>query len=203
MISIDLKSLWAGQETEITNGIYEVINKIENYKIKRLDRDYSRNDFKALFFDICQVLEVWTGKTFVGQKKSKRLENTYQRFFSSLMSFLLFIKDNSKKMNSDEVMLSKQCLFKGVVYRYLGSCFSSNRKTVEPKYNEIYVSWSKNPENSYLESKLYGPITWLKCEISEPYNGIDLKCFGVSRGTEEEVVFPTIKECIKEIKVIK
>lgn len=203
MLSVDLCSLWAGQKTEMIKGIVEATNNIDNYKERRLNKPFNRLLFEELHKDLFQVLFAWTGKTFVGQVKSKKLAFSYNNFFGKLMDLLLFIKHNEKVMDNAEKVFSQKCLFRGTVFRYLGSCFSSNRKTVIPKYNDIYVSWSKNPENSYLESKLYGPITWLKCEISEPYYGIDLDCFGVSRGTETEVVFPTIEECIKEIKVIK
>lgn len=46
-------------------------------------------------------------------------------------------------------------------------------------------------------------MTLLTCKIDEPYYGIDLEAFGVVRGEEAEVVFPTIKETITEIKYIR
>ena len=44
-------------------------------------------------------------------------------------------------------------------------------------------------------------ILWIHGIIQNSYYGINLEAIGVSRGTEAEVVFPTIKECIKEVKV--
>ena len=76
-------------------------------------------------------------------------------------------------------------------------------KRVEPQYNNIYVSWSKQPQNHYIENKLYGTMTLLTCKVDEPYYGIDLEAFGVVRGQEAEVVFPTIKETITEVKYIR
>ena len=75
-------------------------------------------------------------------------------------------------------------------------------KIVKPSYDNIYVSWSKHPQNDYIESKLGGNITWLSCEITAPRYGIDLEAIKSSRGNEAEVVFPTIKECVTEIRYI-
>ena len=55
----------------------------------------------------------------------------------------------------------------------------------------------------------------MKAEIKCPYYGIDIHGFElwcdnwiggssfITRGEEKEVVFPTIKECITEVKIIK
>lgn len=58
------------------------------------------------------------------------------------------------------------------------------------------------PQNHYIESKLYGTMTLLTCEASEPHYGIDLNAFGVVRGDEAEVVFPTIADAITNIEYI-
>lgn len=95
-------------------------------------------------------------------------------------------------------------MYQGVLYRYLGhSEPSDSRKCVRPQYNKIYVSWSKNKGNKYLESKLYGVKTLLACNVNYPYFGIDLSAFGMSRGNEREVVFPTIEETMTSIKFIE
>ena len=44
--------------------------------------------------------------------------------------------------------------------------------------------WSKQPQNHYIENKLYGTMTLLTCKVDEPYYGIDLEVFGVVRGQE-------------------
>lgn len=101
--------------------------------------------------------------------------------------------------------IADKVLYRGSLYRYLGhgsaKCNTNNR--IEPQFNNIYVSWSKNPKNYYIESKLYGTMTLLACKIDEPYYGIDLEAFDVIRGKEAEVVFPTIKETITEVRYIK
>lgn len=78
--------------------------------------------------------------------------------------------------------------------------------------NDIFVSWSKNKEISYIESKLYGCMTRLYCNIPPNMVGFDLEGFQefynnkfaskiwIARGEEREVVFPTIKEMIYRIE---
>ena len=61
------------------------------------------------------------------------------------------------------------------------------------------VSWNKEEENAYLLSKLYGPVTKMTCVITEPLYGIDLEILKCCRGTEREVIFPTIEKYITEI----
>ena len=199
----DLDPIWAVQEDRIVPEIVATANKIKTYTVNRLSEQYSEKKFNDILGEIHQVLGVWTGLTYVGQRKSEKTENAYQLFFCAVMDLLVFIKDNKKRMDSLERYISDICLYRGTIYRYIGSNRAGNKEAVSPRYNNIFVSWSKNPNNRYLESKLYGPMTWIKCEIKEPYYGIDLDTFEASRGEESEVVFPTIKECIKDIKVIE
>ena len=46
-------------------------------------------------------------------------------------------------------------------------------------------------------------MTYLEAEIKSPYFGIDLEKFGSSRSFEREVVFPTLKDCVTNIKYIR
>ncbi|MGL5259566.1 MAG: hypothetical protein ACRC7V_05600 [Lachnospiraceae bacterium] len=102
-------------------------------------------------------------------------------------------------------------VFRGTVYRYLGIADSRNYRKkikVEPEYNEIFVSWSKTEQNSYIESKLYGPRTWMQEKIEESDFGIDIhgfelwcekwldRVYFITRGNEKEIVFPTYERCI-------
>lgn len=118
------------------------------------------------------------------------------------MKMLLLCKINR---NPCENKVAEALLYQGKIYRYLGYGISSNRKkkAIEPNYDGIYVSWSKEPKNGYIESKLYGEMTWIEAEIKSPYFGIDLENMGISRGKEREVVFPTLKDCITNIKYIR
>lgn len=202
MLSVDLRSLWGDQTKEMCMGIDEATLHINQYMNERFLKRNDKAAFKELLKDITIVLEMWTGTTYVGCPKEECIQEAYQKFFEALLSFLLKLKDNNSIISRQERKLVGHCLYNGTLYRYIGSSSYDNEKIIQPIYNEIYVSWSKNPQNDYLESKLYGPITWMKCVVREPYYGIDLSFFGVSRGEETEVVFPTIKECIIEIKEI-
>ena len=199
MLSVDLRSLWGDQTKEMCMGIDEATLHINQYMNERLLKRNDKAAFKELLKDITIVLEMWTGTTYVGCPKEECLEKSYQYFFETLLSFLLILKDNNPLISRQEKKLMKHCLYNGILYRYIGSDSPDNKENIKPRYNEIYVSWSKNPQSDYLESKFYGPITWMKCGVQKPFYGIDLSFFGVSRGEENEVVFPTIKECIIEI----
>lgn len=161
----------------------------------------------TLFSNIINALAYWTGNTYVGQPKEKELEKVYQTFFKLLLELLIFIKDSPEFTNEHKEKINS-VLYQGNIYRYLGYSseeyhyLDNKEQFVEPNYNGIYVSWSKNESNSYIESKLLGPITKLKCCINEDMFGIDLEAFGVSHGNEKEVVFPTLEKCITEIQYI-
>ena len=74
------------------------------------------------------------------------------------------------------------------------------KKPLKVEYNNIWVSWSKESNNSYFEIKLHGRYLKLYAVIENEKYGIDLESLGASRSNEREVVFPTIKETInKEI----
>lgn len=116
-----------------------------------------------------------------------------------------------------ENSLAEFMIFRGTVYRYLGIADSRNyrkKKRIDSVYNNVYVSWSRSERNSYIESKLYGPRTWMRAEVREPEFGIDIHGFElwcekwlgetyfITRGEERKIVFPTVKECIVEIRTV-
>lgn len=188
---------------EIDVAIVELIrvrNQIDSFikTIKRNSVDLER--LRCLKYNIRAALSWWVGHTYVGVEKDKHLKNAFQCFFVSFYSFLRVCQ------SSDIVILhdfAERVLYQGVVYRYLGYRYDSNLDKTTPKivdYNNIFVSWSKNAVNSYIESKLYGMITRLTCDISGDNYGIDLTACGVFEGFESEVVFPTIKECINKVE---
>ena len=120
------------------------------------------------------------------------------------------------RLSSLEKEFLKNIKYNGKLYRYLGNGNPINKKKIiEPIYNDIYVSWSKEEKNSYIESKLYGKMILLYCDTSNKHFGIDLErfqefynktfkeSFYISRGNEREVVFPTIKETIYDIKYLR
>lgn len=195
MISVNMSVLWSDQTDLIVQGITEATENIVAY---REDEFSSQESLLLLGEDIEAVCKFWTGNTYVGSPKLKMIKEAFQGFFKELMNLLLAMKDSEKDY---EVRVAKTMLYRGKIYRYLGHNHP-NKKVVVPQYNEIYVSWSKLPKNNYITSKLYGPITWMSCEITAPLYGIDLDAIGCSRVSEYEVVFPTMEGYITEIKFI-
>lgn len=195
MISINMYELWSDDINNIIKGVNEAIHNIISYSN---NSNASKSSFEELKNDIKEILDCWAGKTYVGNAKNKNVEKAFQGFFEELMKLLLNAKKSAKIYERE---CASKLLYRGKVYRYLGND-RPNKCTIVPIYNNIYVSWSKEPKSCYIESKLYGTITWMSCEISAPFYGIDLDVLGCSRANEHEVVFPTIEECITEIKYI-
>ena len=135
----------------------------------------------------------------MGSPKAEPIKMAFQAFFEEFMQLLLFMKDSGLPF---EERVADAMLYRGTVYRYLGKSYPSD-EVVLPYYDGIYVSWSKEAGNSYLLSKLYGPVTEIICEIAEPMYGIDLDILECTRGNEQEVVFPTIEQSIVKIKYSK
>ena len=117
---------------------------------------------------------------------------------AKIMTLLLDMKDSKLEFEKN---VANAMLCRGIVYRYLGHDYCTD-EVVVPDYDNIYVSWNKEEENTYLLSKLYGPITKITCVIAEPLYGIDLEILECCRGTECEVVFPTIERYITEVKYL-
>lgn len=194
-----MMSLWDDDVEQIVMGIDEATSHIKCYIDNWKEKD-AKEMFNSIFDDIKEICSFWTGNTYVGDRKDTLIEKAFQRFFESLMELLLLCKSSGNKY---EKLFAEKVLYRGRVYRYLGNGSPSSKKIIKPVFNEIYVSWSKNPCNTYLESKLYGAITWISCEIEEPLYGIDLEVLGCSKSSEREVVFPTIEKFITEIKYKK
>lgn len=192
MISIEMSSLWGDDTEQIVKGVTEATNNIISY---HNNPNTSKNMLLELVNDIQSICSFWTGNTYVGIPKIDIIKNTSQSFFESLMQLLLAMKDSEKVYEST---FAYAILYRGTVYRYLSDNF--NDRAVAPIYDNAYVSWSKEPNNDYILSKLYGTITWISCKISEPLYGIDLDAIGCSKESEHEVVFPTIEKYITEIK---
>ena len=164
---------------------------------------YNPSELRVLWRNIYDAIDFWTGKTYVGKKKDKNLTNAYNQFFSELLSFLLLCCENENYLPKELSSFARKALYRGRIYRYLGRGEHANNYTpINVNYDGNFVSWTKNPKNHYLELKLYGPITYLTCEIREPYYGIDLAAMEVSRGEEDEVVFPTLREAIIDIQIL-
>lgn len=161
----------------------------------------------VLVQNISDALSMWTGSTYVGVKKDEKLELAYTTFFNAFYAVLTCLLD----VNENCRMIAQRMLYDGVLYRYLGhssgaaDCYSR----VEPEYNNMWVSWSKDDvrKNPYLNSKLYGTKTLLICKTNH-LQGIDLagwdELFGtcIVRANESEVVYPTLKDAVYDVKYI-
>ena len=193
---------WADETEKAITEIYRVKSQVQSVGNKLKTNHVSNNDFQLFLDNVYQTLNYWTGNTYIGRKKDKSVQKAFQTFFEALYDFLFICRDLDNPMLWT---IADKVLYRGSLYRYLGhgSTICNTNNGIEPQYNNIYVSWSKAPKNYYIESKLYGTMTWLACKIDERYYGIDLEAFGVARGKEAEVVFPTIKETITEVRYIK
>lgn len=206
-------SPWGNDYKQNAEIIHSIACKIQTYT-KRVASGITQEQGEPLLESMAAVLDLWTGSTYVGNKKEKALEKAFQSFFKALYNFIIECRNNDRYFN---IKRSNKILYRGTVYRYLGHSTNSypDNSIVEPVFNDIYVSWSKSPKGSYIESKLRYPQTWLSAEIKEPYYGIDLVGLQeailelvnvknrIAIDDEREVVFPTIKECITEIKYIR
>lgn len=194
-------STWNLEVDKNVKEIYRVTDQIRNIGKRLKINDVTYDAFQTLYRNICVTLNFWTGHTYVGQRKQSQVQKAFQLLFEALYAFLLICRDLDNSTLQD---LANESLYRGVVYRYLGhgSVKENIYSKVEPQYNDIFVSWSKQPQNHYIESKLYGTMTLLTCEVSEPHYGIDLNAFDVVRGEETEVIFPTLADAITNIEYI-
>lgn len=199
-------SAWDNDVTQNVNEIYRVAAQIKSVqkKLPTNDITYTDDNFKVFYDNIRRTLNFWTGRTYVGKRKNKSVQKAFQVFFMALYDFLLFCRREDNSILHLLKDLADATLYRGTLYRYLGHSTSDSviNEKVEPEYNKIYVSWSKTPNNS-VTGKLCGTKTLLVCDVAEPHYGIDLEIFGVVRSNETEVVFPTIKETITDIKYIE
>lgn len=193
MLSVNLYGLCSDETDKIIKGISEATQNIVAYR-KAPNRNPDM--LTELADDLRAVCCFWTGSTYVGSPKADPIKMTFQTFFQELMQLLLFMNDRGLPF---EERVANAMLYRGTVYRYLGKNYPSD-EVVVPCYDGIYVSWSKKDGNSYLLSKLYGPVTKITCEIAEPMYGIDLDILECTRGNEQEVVFPTFEQSIVEIQ---
>lgn len=189
MWDIDLSTLY---DTANTIKAYQSMSKIELYRVCN---------------DIAIALKLWTGKTWVGIKKTPEVETAFQDFF---IAFIKFISNCANSTNRLEHNLADNTIYQGIVYRYIGA---KERDCSAPDiiYNNIYVSWSKEPYSDYIFNHIHTETTWIKCKIDAPMFGIDIEGFenwckkhfdkkiSISKGTEREIVFPTLKECTLDI----
>lgn len=169
---------WDDEVEKAITEIYQVKSQIQSVGVRLKTNDISNEEFSVLLNNVYETLKYWTGHTYIGQHKKKDIQKAYQTFFEALYDFLFVCRELGNPVLKSFV---DEALYRGLLFRYLGYGFVEKNadKRVEPQYNNIYVTWSKQPKNHYIESKLYGTMTLLTCKIDEPYYGIDLEAFGV------------------------
>ncbi len=139
---------WNNEVKKAITEIYRVKSQMKTVGVRLKTNDISNEDFSLFLDNVYETLKYWTGHTYIGQKKDKALQKAYQTFFEALYDFLFTCRelDNPKlKSFADEV------LYRGLLYRYLGNGTVEENvdKRIEPQYNNIYVSWSKQPKNHH------------------------------------------------------
>lgn len=192
--------------------ILQSAGAVEYYRINCLGTD---EYFDDLCLIIADVIAQWCGNTYVGQEKHPIIRDLFQHFYENLAELVATIRLNPEKVIKDERKLAQSLIYTGDIYRYLGhSSLSDCKEIVEPQYNKIYVSWSKESGDSYLLSKLYGPITLVQGKIRDSEFGLDLEGFTefyhnrvenkfmIARPNEHEVVFPTIEKNTVKIEYL-
>ena len=191
-----LDKIWDDEYEKIAIEVDKATKSI----IETLENNIDENVVENIF----QVCSFWTKHTYVGRKKDAKVQKSFQLFFEKFMDLILAIRDKQIDCDGDCREAFSELLYNGVVYRKLGHGDSENCKhIIKPEFDNIYVSWNKEKENEYLDTKLYGPVTLLTAEITEPYYGIDLEKLGVCAGEEREIVFPTYEKFIKDIEIIE
>lgn len=202
MLPCNINNLCTNQTDEIVECINAGIKNIEQYCNYRKKHPGNLSMFNNLFDDIIDITYFWTGNFYVGYRKEKVIETVFQNFYNSLYELLINFKNTTySHMIQEECDAALKYLYQGKIYRYIGYGNSQDcEKPLKIEYDNIWVSWSKEPNNSYFETKLYGKCIKLYATIENEKYGIDLESLGSSRNNEREVVFPTIKETInKEI----
>ena len=205
--------MWANEYKESADITHRIACQIRTATKRIAKNSVSFDQATILFTNIINAVNYWTGSTYVGSRKKPELEKAFQAFFKASYDFVLAFKETGKPVFQES---ADMILYQGTLFRYLGHHSpEDNDCKVEPIYNDIYVSWSKENDNSYIKGKLYCTMTWMSAEIRDPNYGIDLegleeaiyRLVGIecrlTKGNEHEVVFPTIKECITEIKYIE
>lgn len=191
--------------------INESIKYLGEYIERRKIGSYNKIEFRKVLQEIAFVMREWARKTYVGEEKTEEIKEIFQNFYVRLRWLVDLLIAEKSKLKRLEKQFIKSIVYRGKIYRYLGTNTPYNKAVLEIHFNDIYVSWSKNEKNSYFESKLSGVVKKLYCNIPENNYGFDLCRFqrfynvtfmencDILNPTEQEVVFPTIKELVYKI----
>ena len=116
-----------------------------------------RDDFFEILCEgIAGFLAYWTDNTYVGNKKTSAETAIFQEFFRSLNSLVTLLKDEKISPTKEERELVNSLVYNGKVYRYLGYSSPTKKKHIEPIFNDVYVSWSKNKRTYVGVNRAFG-----------------------------------------------
>ena len=104
---------------------------LKMYASHRRKEGYDREFFEDMICYIMEVLSKWTRQTWVGQRKDKETEMTFQKFFEALAGLLGHINFCETIMSDDENTFATMAMYNGIIYRYLGSNVVDNKGCVE------------------------------------------------------------------------
>lgn len=182
---------------QVKDQIEKIVKKyeeMEEYEPMKLNEKH-----QVLIKNIRKILLYWTGYCSVGFPKNREFQKAYTIFFERLLEWLKKLKDSK---NEEYRHFADEALFQGTVFRCIHNENDYNKEPVL-RYENNFVSWSKNPHIIYFKQKIKGIKMYITCEIKDEYYGIDLEAFDVVAGEEAEVVFPTIKELITKTEVVR
>ena len=80
--------------------IERTTNGLRWYISQRGQQGFDREIFEDMICHIMEVLSIWTGETWVGQKKDKKIESVFQNFFETLVGLIGYINFFEKKTDS-------------------------------------------------------------------------------------------------------
>ena len=72
------------------------------YISQRGKQGFDREIFEDMNRHIMAVLSKWTGETWVGQKKDKRIESVFQNFFETLVGLIGYINFFEKRWQTQK-----------------------------------------------------------------------------------------------------
>ena len=110
----------------------EYVSFVKKYMKERLSHDFIQDDLLNICGGIDRILRGWTGDTYIGRKKDRDFELFYQKFFVVIQEFLDFCSVHANELSDMERDFSEKMMYRGIVYRYLGTCDHGNyRKKID------------------------------------------------------------------------
>ena len=76
-------------------------NQIKTYCKRLSNGNFDPDKIFILFDNIRKVLDYWSSETYIGVEKEKNLKNSFQSYFTNLMSFILACKEVNNDFLND------------------------------------------------------------------------------------------------------